>query len=60
MKDGTAKALFHGFIEILNESSCQPNKLWVSEGRELTLCKNGYNNNWIIHEYNNNYHCVIG
>ena len=37
------------------------NKLWVSEGRELTLCKNGYNNNWIIiHEYNNNYHCLIG
>ena len=45
LKDGTAKALLHGFIEILNESSCQPNKLWVSEGRELTLCKNGYNNN---------------
>ena len=45
LKDGTAKALLHGFIEILNESSCQPNKLWVSEGRELTLCKNAYNNN---------------
>ena len=61
LKDGTAKALLHGFIEILNESSCQPNKLWVSEGRELTLCKNVYNNNWIIvHEYNNNYHRLIG
>ena len=31
LKDGTAKALLHGFIEMLNESNCQINYGSVKE-----------------------------
>ena len=26
---------FHGFIEIVDESNCKPNKSWVDQGREF-------------------------
>ena len=29
------KTVLHGFIEIVNESSRKPNKLWVNQGREF-------------------------
>ena len=30
-----AKTVFHGFIQVVNESKHKPNKLWVDQGREL-------------------------
>ena len=38
LKGKKAKTVLHGFVEIVNESYCQPNKLWVDEGREF--CNN--------------------
>ena len=34
--------VIYGFIEIVNESKCQPNKFWVDQGKEfiIMLCKN--------------------
>ena len=34
-KDKNCKTVLHGFIEIVNESKCKPNKLWVNQGREF-------------------------
>ena len=34
-KDKNCKTILHGFIEIVNESKCLPNKLWVNQGREF-------------------------
>ena len=31
LKDKKAKTVFHDFIEIVNESSHTPNKLWVDQ-----------------------------
>ena len=33
--DKKAKTILHDFIEIVNESMCKPNKLWVDQGREF-------------------------
>ena len=40
-KDEKAKTIFHGFIEILNESKRKRNKLWVDQRKKITiaLCK---------------------
>ena len=35
LKDKKAKIVFHGFIEIVNESKRKPNKLWVDQGKEF-------------------------
>ena len=35
LKDKKAKTVFHGFIEIVNESNRKPNKLFVDQGREF-------------------------
>ena len=35
LKDKKVKTLFYGFIEIVNESNCKPNKLWVDQGKEF-------------------------
>ena len=29
LKDKKAKTVLHGFIEIVNESECKPNKFWA-------------------------------
>ena len=35
LKHKKAKTSLQDFIEIVNESKCQPNKRWVDQGREL-------------------------
>ena len=35
LKDKKSKTVLNGFMEIVNESTCKPNKLWVNQGREL-------------------------
>ena len=35
LKDKKGKTVLNGFMEIVNESNCKPNKLWVNQGREL-------------------------
>ena len=30
-----AKTVVNGFIQIVNESNCKPNTLWVDQGREV-------------------------
>ena len=41
------KTVLHGFIELINESKRQPNKLWVDQGRE-------FYNNFIQKSLDNN------
>ena len=43
MKDKKAKTVLHGFIEIVNESSHKPKKLWVDQVKEFhnSPLKNG-------------------
>ena len=31
LKDKKAKTVLYGFFEILNESGCKPNQLWVDQ-----------------------------
>ena len=33
LKDKKGKKILNVFIEIVNESNCKPNKLWVDKGR---------------------------
>ena len=35
LKDKKGKTVPNAFIEIVNESNCKPNKLWVGKGREF-------------------------
>ena len=35
MKDKKGKTVLNTFKEIVNESNCEPNKLWFDEGREF-------------------------
>ena len=35
LKDKKGKTVLNTFIEIVNESNCKPNKLWVDQGREF-------------------------
>ena len=35
LKDKKAKTTPNGFVEIVNESTYKPNKLWVDQGREF-------------------------
>ena len=35
LKDKKAKTILNGFIEIVNESKRQPNKLWSDRGKEF-------------------------
>ena len=36
LKDKKPKAVvLYGFVEMVNESNCKPNKLWVDRGREF-------------------------
>ena len=35
LKARKSKTVLNAFIEIVNESNCKPNKLWVYQGREL-------------------------
>ena len=35
LEDKIGRTVLNAFIEIVNESNCQPNKLWVDQGREL-------------------------
>ena len=36
LNDKKGKTVLNAFIEIVNEFTCTPNKLWVNEGRELS------------------------
>ena len=36
LNDKKGKTVFNAFIEIVNEFTCTPNKLWVNEGREFS------------------------
>ena len=38
LKDKNGKTVLNAFIEIVNESNCKPNELWVDQGREF-YCK---------------------
>ena len=33
LKDKNGKTVLNAFIEIVNESNCKPNELWVDHGR---------------------------
>ena len=35
LKDKKGNTAFNAFIEIINESNCKPNKLWVDQGRKF-------------------------
>ena len=35
LKDKKSKTVLNVFIEIVNESNREPNKLWVDQGREF-------------------------
>ena len=35
LKDKKDKTVLNAFVEIVNESKCKPNKLWVNQGREF-------------------------
>ena len=35
LKYKKSKTVFNAFMEIVNESSCKPNKLWVDQGRNF-------------------------
>ena len=35
MEDKKGKTVLNAFIEIVNESNCKPNKLWVYQEREV-------------------------
>ena len=35
LEDKIGRTVLNAFIEIVNESNRQPNKLWVDQGREL-------------------------
>ena len=35
LKDNKGKTDLNAIIEIVNESNCKPNKLWVDQGREF-------------------------
>ena len=35
LKSRESKTVLNAFIEIVNESNCKPNKLWVYQGREF-------------------------
>ena len=37
LKDKTGKTVLNAFIEIVNDSNHKPSKLWVDQGRELTI-----------------------
>ena len=37
LKDKKGKTILNAFIEIVNESNCNPNKLWVNQGIEFTI-----------------------
>ena len=45
-----AKTAHYGSSEIINESKCEPNKLWVDQGREFynKLVQTGLDNNNIL------------
>ena len=34
-KDKNVKTVLNGFIRIVNESKCKPNKLWIDQEREF-------------------------
>ena len=50
LMDKKAKTAHYGFIEVINESKCEPNKLWVDQGREFynKLVQTGLDNNNIL------------
>ena len=50
LKDKKAKTVLNAFIEIVNESNCKPDKLWVDQGREFynKLMQEWLDNNRII------------
>ena len=35
LKDKKGKTVLNAFIQIVNESNCKPNKLWVDQGRKF-------------------------
>ena len=50
LKDKKGKTVLNAFIEIVNESNCKPNKLWVDQGRQFynKLIQEWLNNNDIL------------
>ena len=35
LKDKNGKTVLNAFVEIVNESNCKPNELWVDQGKEF-------------------------
>ena len=50
LKDKECKTVLNAFIEIVNESNCKTNKLWVHQGRELDnkLMQQWSDNNYVL------------
>ena len=57
LKDKKCKTAFNAFIEIVNESSCKPNKLWADQRREYynKLMQEWLDKNHILMYSTNNY-----
>ena len=50
LMDKKAKTVIYGFFEIVNKFKCEPNKLWVDQGREFCnkLLQKCLDNNGIL------------
>ena len=56
LKDKKSKTVLNAFIEIVNESNCKPNKLWVDQGREFynKLIQESFDDNDILMYFTHN------
>ena len=61
LKDKKGKTILNAFIEIANESICEPNKLWVDQGREFCnkLTQEWLENNILMYSTHNEGNSVI-
>ena len=62
LKDKKAKTVFYGFVEIVYESKCKPNKLWVDQEKEfynnlIQKCLN--DNNILMYSIHNESKSVV-
>ena len=50
LKDKKAKSALNGFVGIVNKFNCEPNKLWVDQGKEYynSFIKKSLDDNYIL------------
>ena len=61
LKDKKGKTVLNAFMEIVNESNCKPNKLWVDQGRKFynKLMQEWLGNNNLMYSTHNEGRSVI-